>query len=107
MKINEMNLAEQKLNRLANLSVYHQSFWLFILALILFFKPQHYRNGIQYLGCTALIASFGFSKIYIQAGKKLEEFKIFSSEEARFRKKEYMFRFWLPYIIWSICLLIN
>ena len=106
MEITEMDLAEKRLNKLADLSLYHQSFWLFLLAAILFFKPQHYKDAVQCLGFTALISSFIASKIYIYAGKKVEEFKTFSPEEAVHRKKEYMFKFFCPYIIWTSCLII-
>ncbi len=106
MEITEIGLAEKRLNRLADLSLYHQSFWLFFLAAILFFKPLHYKDAIQCLGIVALISSFIASKIYIYAGKKVEEFKTFSPEEAIYRKKEYVFRFFCPYIIWISCVII-
>lgn len=102
----EMDLAEKKLDRLAGLSLYHQSFWLFLLSALLFFKPQHYKDGAQCLGLAALISSFIASRIYIYAGKKVEEFKRFSSEEAESRKKEYMLRFFCPYFVWAACVAI-
>jgi hypothetical protein len=104
MVTSEMDLAEKKLDRLAGLSLYHQSFWLFLLSALLFFKPQHYKDAAQCLGFAALISSFIASRIYIYAGKKVEEFKRFSAEEAEDRKKEYMIRFFLPYFVWAGCI---
>jgi hypothetical protein len=106
MEIREMDPAEKRLNRLADLSLYHQSFWLFLLAALLFLKPEHYRDGAQCLGGAALIASFVASRIYIYAGKRVEEFKKFSVEEAEDRRKEYVLRFFLPYFVWAGCIAI-
>lgn len=106
MVTSEMDLAEKKLDRLAGLSLYHQSLWLFLLSALLFFKPQHYKDAAQCLGLVALISSFVASRIYIYAGKRVEEFKKFSAEEADTRKKEYMFRFFFPYFIWGGCVML-
>jgi len=104
MKTAEMDQAVRKLNRLADLSLYHQSFWVFLLLVILSFKPQHYKDAAQCLGIAALISSFVASKIYIYAGKKVEDFKRFSEEEAIDRKKEYLIRFFFPYFVWATCI---
>lgn len=106
MVTSEMGLAEKKLDRLAGISLYHQSFWLFLLAALLFCKPQHYKDAAQCLGFAALISSFIGSRIYIYAGKKVEELKKFSAEEAEARKKEYMYRFFFPYFIWGGCVML-
>lgn len=103
MRANEAELAEQKLNHLANIALYHQSIWLLILAVLLVLKPHYIKDAGQCLGVAALIASGIASKIYIHAGKKVEEFKTFSNEEAEKRKKEYLYRFFCPYILWVGC----
>lgn len=70
MRANEVELAEQKLNRFADIALYHQSFWLFVLAILLAFKPYYIKDAGQCLGMSALLASFIASRIYIHAGKK-------------------------------------
>ena len=88
MRVNEAALAEQKLNRLSKIAIFHQLAWLLIFALLLFLKPYHYQEIGRYLGLIALLSSFLASRIYIQAGKTVEEFKEFSKEEVseRIRK---------------------
>ena len=56
MRISEVDVSEQRLNRLADLALYHQSFWLALLAAILFFKPHYYKEAGHYLGIVALMA---------------------------------------------------
>ncbi len=101
MHNSEAQVAEQKLNRLANMALYHQSLWVIMVIIILVLKPTHMKTIGQGLGMAALIASFLSSKIYIQAGKKVEEFKTFSPEEWKERKNEYTYRFFLPYFFWA------
>lgn len=97
----EIHLTKKKLNPFADFSLHNQSFWLFLFAAILFLKPQHYKDTIQCLGFAAPISSFIASKIYIYKGKKVEEFKRFSPEEFVYRKKEYMFRFFSLWFVWT------
>lgn len=106
MVTTEIDLAEKKLDRIATLSLFHQSFWLFLLAILLFFKPHYYKEAARCLGFAALISSFIASRIYIYAGKKVEELKKFSAEEIDVRKKEYMYRFFIFYVIWGGCVML-
>lgn len=106
MGANEAELAEQKINRLANMALYHQSIWLLLLAILLVLKPHYIKDAGQCLGITALMSSGIASRIYIHAGKKVEEFKSFSAEEIGARKREYMYRFFCPYFLWSGCVVV-
>ena len=46
------------------------------------------------------------TRIYIYAGKRVEELKKISAEKADTRKKEYMYRFFFPYFIWGGCVML-
>jgi hypothetical protein len=106
MLINQVDLAEKRLNKLARLSLFHQGFWLLLLNTILIFKPHYFREIASCLGCVALSASFIASKIYIYAGKDVEELKSFSEVEIAERQREYWLRFFLPYVLWTSCIVI-
>ena len=106
MRVHEIELAEQKLNRLAGMALYHQGAWLFLLALLLAFNPYYLKDAGQCLAMSALLSSFIVSRIYIHTGKKVEEFKKFTPDEAEERKREYMFRFFSPYFLWCGCMAI-
>lgn len=99
-------IATGRLNRLANLALYHQATWMLILVILLIIKPHYYKNAGQFLGVVALISSFIASRIYIQAGKRVEEFRKFSVEEGERRKQEYFYRFFSPYFLWMGCLVL-
>ena len=93
--------AEHRLNRLAEMAPYHQGAWMSILLLFLASKPYNIKAIGTGLAISALLASFVASRMYIYTGKKVEEFKRFSPDEIEKRKKEYMFRFFFPYLLWS------
>ena len=101
METREVDIAEQKLNFFARFAIYHQAFWLFLLTILLITKPHHYKIIGEGLGMIALLASFMGSRIYIYYGKKVEQFKKFSSEELQERLKEHKYRFFLPYFLWA------
>jgi hypothetical protein len=106
MLMNQVDLAEKRLNKLARLSLYHQGFWLLLLNAILILKPYYFREIASCLGSVALSASFIASKIYIYAGKDVEELKNFSEAEIAARQKEYWLRFFSPYVLWTICIIV-
>lgn len=96
-------IAEQRLDRLAHIALYHQAGWMVILAILAIFKPSHYQEAIQRIAMTAFLSSLLASQFYIQARKKAEKFKSFSLEEGQKRKREHMIRFFCPYIFWGGC----
>jgi hypothetical protein len=55
MASTEIHLTEKKLNPFTDFSLHNQSFWLFFLVPILFFKPKHYKNSVLCLALSSLI----------------------------------------------------
>jgi len=106
MRADELKIAEQKLDGLASMAAYHQGFWLVIMLSLLAFNPSFLKEAGQYTALSALLSSFIASRIYLQAGQKLEELKKFSSEEAEERKREYSTKFLAPYPLWIGCFIL-
>ena len=91
---------EQKLNTIIHFSVWAQCGWFLLAITVLYFKPPHYQNIANSFAVIALIASFVASKIYIRAGKVVENLKTFTKKERSKKLREYFLYFFLPYPIW-------
>lgn len=100
MEINQAELIEQRLNRITRMAICLQCVGILIAISLLYFKPTGYKEIGHNFSISALIVSFIISRVYIHTGKKLEEFKAFSSNERETRKNEYLLKFFAPYAIW-------
>lgn len=102
MEIDQSELLDQKMKRIAKMAVLFQFLAFFVAISILYFQPAGYRQLGQTFSVTALISSFVISRVYIHTGKQLETFKRFPPEEIEVRKMEYFTKFFSPYGLWIL-----
>ena len=100
MTVEQAAVLETQLNRIANLALCMQVFWVGMIAYLFFLFPDFYQKGGQVLSAVALLASFAISRLYLTKGKELETFKEFSPKEAEAKTREYFSVFFSPYPLW-------
>lgn len=100
MNLNNAELAQQRVDRHAKLAFFHQGFWIVLMLALLIYDPPYIRIAGECLATCALLASFIASKLYITAGKELENHKKLSPEEQDLAIREYSRNFFSPYVLW-------
>lgn len=99
----ERELIQNKLRKINTLAPCLQSLGLAYLIFLLYFKPNGYQQIGQHFALLALLTSFIISKLHTRTGKQLEHYVTFNQEEIKHIKREYLIKFFLPYILWLIC----
>ena len=102
MLVNQPEFLEQRMNRIAKMTVWVQLSAFSVAISILHFQPPHYKELGQIFSITALALSFVISRMYIYTWRDFETFKSFPPEELKVRKREYFTRFFSAYGLWAM-----
>ena len=102
MNVEQVEVLEKKMKRIKNNAILFQLFSLCIAYSIMHFRPPEFQKMGFFFSITALIFSRIISKLYINSGKELENYKSFSPAEISTRSREYGAIFFAAYPLWAM-----
>jgi len=100
LEARKLQFYEEKVLQIKRFAAYFQLLGIVTLGSILYYQPSGYNQIGTVVSLFCLLASFAISKWYIYNGKKIETLKTFNEIEKNEIMREYLLRFWAPYILW-------
>lgn len=102
---------EGRIGRIVVFGSRMQYAWMMLVLLIVatrqaghyYFENYDWKAMEKLISVCALVSSLIVNRVYIHAGKRLEELKTFSEEEMEQIRREYFFRFFWTYFFWAAC----
>lgn len=103
MESSQESYIESQLDSYAKTLPFIHCIWLVCLLALSYYKPQWYKQAEEVVCMLGLITAVIINKTYIRKGKELEEVKELTEIEKKYRKNEYLMRFFPAYVIWPAC----